>query len=258
MQTTTHNWTRKAWLATWLQGRRRRRIAASVPEAEPELSPLLVDLVGYFNLDESGDDPAIDYAGGMGDLDVYAPFVSSSVAGPGTHLARTTSTGFGDFTGWRQRQNFSGFTGAPFSVNFWIFQNSNGGQYVFDCSNAVAQGFTCFLATDAPYVNLYSFNGGDYYSPGTIGTSGTYGEWVMFTLVWTGAEFSYYENGSLMATDAFSQPGFDVAVAPFEISANFLPVDGAMALFGLWGRALDGAEVEELYNGGDGLAFAEL
>ena len=249
---------RSAWLATWLQGRRRRRIAPGVPEVGPELPPLLVDLVGYYNLDESGDDAAVDYAGGMGDMDVSTPFVSVSVAGPGAHLARTTSTGFGDFTGWRQRVNFNGFAGAPFAINFWIFQNSNGGQYAFDCSGGVAQGFSCFLATDAPYVNLYSFNDGDYCSPGTIETSGTYGQWVMFTLVWTGAEYCYYENGSLIATDLFSQPGFDVAVAPFEISAYFLPVDGAMALFGLWGRALDGTEIEELYNGGDGLAFAEL
>ena len=47
-------------------------------------------------------------------------------------------------------------------------------------------------------------------------------------------------------------------MAPFEISANFLPVEGAMALFGLWNRELSGVEVEELFNGGAGLAFAEL
>jgi hypothetical protein len=228
-----------------------------VPAARPSAG-LQAGLVGYFNLDESGDDPAVDYAGGMGDMDVYTAFVSASVAGPGSHQARTTSTGFGDFTGWRQRQNFSGFDEAPFSINFWIFQNSNGGQYPFDCTGGSPQGFTCFLATDGMYINLYSFNAGDYYSPGTMGTSGNYGQWDMFTLVWTGAEYCYYENGSLIATDGFSQPGFDVSVAPFEISASFLPVDGAMALFGLWGRELTGVEVEELFNGGDGLAFAEL
>ena len=245
-----------AW--QWRMNRRRRALTHVAAAARPGLSPLRTGLVGYFNLDESGDDPAIDSAGGMGDLDVYAPFVSASTAGPGAHLARTTVNEFGDHTGWRQRVNFNAFAGAPFSINFWIRQDTNGGQYPFDCTGGSPQGFTCFLATDGMYVNLYSFNAEEYQSPGTISTSGTYGEWVMFTLVWTGAEYCYYENGSLIGTDAFSQPGFDVGSVPFEISASFLPVEGAMALFGLWGRELTGVEVEELFNGGDGLSFAEL
>ena len=214
--------------------------------------------MGYYNLDEAGDDPAADAAEVMGDMDVWASSVSASVPGPGSHLARTTTNGLGDFTGWRQRVNFDAFTGVPFAVNFWIFQNSNGGQYPFDCTGGISQGFTCFLATDGMYINLYSFNAEEYQSPGTISTSGNYGQWVMFTLVWTGSEYCYYENGSLMATDAFSEPGFDVGVTPFEISTQFLPVDGAMALFGVWARALTSEEVEQLYNNGEGLAFAEL
>jgi hypothetical protein len=35
-------------------------------------------------------------------------------------------------------------------------------------------------------------------------------------------------------------------------------VDGAMALFGVWQRALDAAEVTQLFNNGEGLSFAEL
>ena len=215
---------------------------------------MVVDMVGYYNLDEPGEyDDAVDSAGIMGNL-IASGGELSSTSGPGSHSARN----FSDGRSLTQLVNFSSFSGVPFSINFWIFQNSNGGQYTFDCSGGVAQGFSCFLASDAPYVNLYSFNGGDYNSPGTITTSGTVGEWVMFTLVWTETDYFYYENGALIATDAFSQPGFDVDVTPFCISPAFLPVDGAMALFGLWGRALDGTEVGQLYNGGDGLSFAEL
>ena len=245
---------RNAWLATWLQGRRRRRIAAAVPEPEPELPPLLLDLVGYYNLDEAGDyDDAIDYAGVMGGM-MVASGAPASVSGPGLHLARNFSDG-GSLV---QLVDFTGFSGPPFSVNFWIFQNSNGGQYPFDCSNAVAQGFSCFLATDGMYVNMYAFTPA-YDSPGTIQTSGNFGAWVMFTLVWNGAEFSYYENGELIGNDAFVPAGaFATAVAPFQISAGFLPVDGAMAMFGVWQRELTAEEVTQLFNGGDGLSFAEL
>jgi hypothetical protein len=193
----------------------------------------------------------------MGDMDVWAPLVSASVPGPGLHLARTTTNGLGDFTGWRQRVNFNAFTGAPFAVNFWIFQNSNGGQYPFDCSNG-AHGFSCFLATDWPMIDLYSFYAEQSYTPGTIAKSYTYGQWVMMTVMWTGTEYAYYEDGALIGSGEFSQPGFEVGIVPFEISVHFLPVDGAMALFGVWDRALTGEEVEQLYNNGEGLAFAEL
>ena len=244
---------RRAWLATWLQGRRRGRIAASVPEAGRELPPLLVDLVGYYNLDESGSsDDAVDYASMMGNMAVTGG-APASIAGPGVHLAR-------DFAGGgslMQLVNFAGFSGPPFTINFWIFQNSNGGQYPFDCSDGPA-GFSCFLATDGMYVNLYAFTP-DYDSPGTIQTSGNFGAWVMLTLIWTGTEFRYHENGELIGNDAFVPAGaFATAVAPFQISAGFLPVDGAMALFGVWQRALAAEEVTQLYNSGDGLSFAEL
>ena len=233
-----------AWLATWLQDRRRGRIAASVPG----LVTLTTGLVGYYNLDEAGDyDDAIDYAGNMGGMaSTGGALVSTS--GPGLHLARD----FSDAGSLTQLVDFAGFSGPPFTINFWIFQNSNGGQYVFDCSGAMSQGFSCFLATDAPYVNLYAFTP-EYDSPGTIGTSGNFGSWVMFTLVWNGAEYSYYENGVLIGSDAFVlADAFATAVAPFQISAWFLPVDGAMALFGVWQRELTALEVTQLYNGGDG------
>lgn len=244
---------RHAWLATWLQGRRRGRIAPVEPDGGPELSPLLADLVGYYNLDEPGEfEDAVDYAGGMGDM-VVTSGVPASVGGPGLHLARN----FADGGSLVQLADFAGFSGPPFSINFWIFQNSNGGQYPFDCSAGPA-GFSCFLATDGMYVNMYAFTP-DYDSPGTIQTSGNFGAWVMFTLIWTGAEFQYYENGEPIGSDAFVPlAAFATAVAPFQISAGFLPVDGAMAMFGVWQRALATEEVTQLYNNGDGLSFAEL
>lgn len=242
---------RRAWLALWAQDRRRSRALAHVVTP---LSGLRPGLVGYYNLDEpNATDDAVDSAGGMGAMFV-ASGAPASMAGPGLHLARDFSGG-GSLV---QSVDFDGFTGPPFSVNFWIFQNSNGGQYPFDCSNAASQGFTCFLATDGMYVNMYAFTPG-YDSPGTIQTSGNYGAWVMFTLIWTGAEFRYYENGELIGADEFIPVGaFATSVAPFQISAGFLPVDGAMALFGVWQRALGVAEVTQLFNNGDGLSFAEL
>ena len=241
-----------AWLATWLLDRRRSRTAASEPEPEP--SALLTGLVGYYNLDEAGDyDEAVDYAGGMGSMAVAGGALSST-GGPGANLAR-------DFAGGKsltQLVEFSSFAEPPFAINFWIRQNTNGGQYPFDCTGGVAQGFSCFLATDGPYVDLYAFTPGPD-SPGTVGTSGTFGSWVMFTLVWNGADYLYYENGALIGTAAFTPAdAFATSVVPFQISASFLPVDGAMALFGIWNRELTGAEVAELYNDGNGLTYGQL
>ena len=63
-------------------------------------------------------------------------------------------------------------------------------------------------------------------------------------------------DGSVTVDGAIVSPGKKLRAGERIILTVPLAVAGA--LFGLWGRALDGTEVEELYNGGDGLAYAEL
>lgn len=243
---------RRAWLALWAQGRRRARIAASAPEPEPEPSGLLAGLVGYFNLDEAGDyDDAVDAAGGIGALLVTNTLVPAAV-GPGLHGARDFAGG-----GSLQVENFAAITDAPLTLNFWVKQNSDGGQYPFDCRGNSGYGLAIFLATDGMFVDF------GVYDPDYHGTNPVFGEWyagdwMMFTFVWAEDSYEIYHNGALIGDGSHVAGAFGAANQTFTLSSPGLPLNGAMALAGLWDRALSGAEVAQLFNGGDGLGYAEL
>jgi hypothetical protein len=225
--------------------------------AGPPPNPMLADLKGYYNLDEGGVlDDAIDYAGGMGSMFVWGTD-AAPVTGPAARGARDVSgTGFKTFV------DFEAFEGPPLSVNLWIKQTSSGGQYIFDATAATIDGtggWTCFLAMDGGYCDMYCFNAGAYSSPGPInGFTFMDSVWTMLTLVWDGNTYAYYQDGVLLATDVFSTPVFDIGIAPFSISADFLPIQGAVCLFGVWGRALNQEQVTGLYNSGSGKAYNEL
>ena len=220
---------------------------------EPELSPLLVDLLGYYNLDEAGDyDDAVDSAGSIGALTVTNEMIPA-VVGPGAHGARNFAVG-----GLMVRDNFAAITNAPLTLNLWVKQDSDGGQCPFYCrDDADGYGLAVFLATDAMFVDW------GVYDPGYHGTDPVFGEWyvgdwMMFTFVWAEADYAIYHNGVLIGSGSHSAGAFGAANQTFTLSAPGLPLNGALALMGLWERSLTGAEVTQLYNGGDGLSFAEL
>lgn len=175
-----------------------------------------------------------------------------AAVGPGLHGARDFTSG-----GSLQVENFAAVTQAPFTLNLWVKQNSDGGQYPVDCRGDGGYGLAVFLATDGMFVDF------GVYDPDYHGTNPVFGEWyagdwMMFTFVWAETSYEIYHNGALIGSDTHSAGAFGAEYQTFTLSAPGLPLNGAMALVGLWERALSGAEVEQLYNGGDGLSFAEL
>jgi hypothetical protein len=88
-------------------------------------------------------------------------------------------------------------------------------------------------------------------------------EWFMLTLTSDDYEVRVYVNGVLSGTLAKSSPTVTyTAEGPESFYVNGAHPWGNMigqaCYLGVWGRVLDGSEIDSLYNNGDGRAFAGL
>ena len=245
----------RAWLATWLQDRRRGRIAPTEPE--PEVSPLLVNLVGYFNLDEAGDwDDAIDATGIMGDLVANGSIPAH--AGPGAHGARDFGAG-GIYSGSQLEQaGFNALTAVPVTINLWHYQVFDGGQIPLQASGDGAQGMYLFVATDGGWLDAGLIGAGGNQNTGMVFGSWGVEAWNMFTIVFDATNWQVYVNGVEIGTGAHSATSFAASNTLFQLSGLPWTCDAYLSLVGLWNRALSAVEVDQLYNFGDGLAYGEL
>ncbi len=82
--------------------------------------------------------------------------------------------------------------------------------------------------------------------------------WYMITMVWTGTSLILYLNGSSVATNsavgfAANDGGSSFTRVGGQASTDSAP--GKLDEYGVWTRALSGAEITQLYNGGAGLAY---
>lgn len=103
-------------------------------------------------------------------------------------------------------------------------------------------------------------------SYGSVAGNVTAGDWAMHTLVFDGGgvgnanRLKYYVNGaqrtlSFTGTIAATIPANGLQ-GPLVIGAAVHGFsEGQIDEFGVWNRALSGAEITELYNGGAGLAY---
>jgi hypothetical protein len=105
-------------------------------------------------------------------------------------------------------------------------------------------------------------NRGDSYATSTILT----GVWYHLVVTHDGSNLKLYIDGVLEATvstpafgsyPAPSMP-FALGAASWATNSTSTAHDGMLAKCGLWDVALTDAEVLALYNGGNGLNFADI
>jgi hypothetical protein len=104
-----------------------------------------------------------------------------------------------------------------------------------------------------------------YFAQSANGTSFTQPSWAFSpaTATWyhivivqdVGTNVTFYLNGVSQGTGAAVASNFNNA-GNFYLARGFSTnLDGILDEFGIWSKALTGAEVTELYNGGAGLAY---
>ena len=87
--------------------------------------------------------------------------------------------------------------------------------------------------------------------------------WFMLTITSDNSEMRVYINGTLSSTLALTGPTtpyYDQGPESFWLNGPHFwgNMIGQFCYLGVWGRVLDPAELETLYNNGAGLAFASL
>ncbi len=162
-------------------------------------------------------------------------------------------------------QSGLGFTGT-FSVSFWMYLESaadtNGTALLGKSLGTGNQRGYVFMAAPTALYAFFSPDGTDpSQQQATFSTTISATTWYHVVFVYTsGATESLqcYVNGSSVSTDTtFAQSIFS-NTADFIIGASPLAgsyMDGLIDEVGVWSRALSGAEVTSLYNGGAGFTY---
>ena len=230
-----------AWLATWLQGRRRGRVRAAkaakgVPYGQMHFWPLTemggprYDLIGSVNLTDHNS-VNYYYYGGRAGAHFYAP-MAQYLSCAGTLL---------------RFQN-------PFSFSFWATVDNRYGDYVFvSKDSATYREFVIETGYDAvltPYI----------YTPATgvllySGAPLTVGAWFQVAVTFDGARLTYYINGAVnnfgFGTPTQTDTEFRLGARVYQGFEGYH--NGALAEFRMWDRALSDLEIAQLYNHGNGL-----
>lgn len=214
-------------------------------------------LISYWKLDGNSND-AVSTNNGTDTSITYSSGNGKIVQGAGMNGSSSRSS----------VGNSSALTPNAISIAAWVKRNSTGTldqiltRDYADSGNANTRAYQFRLDT-TDVAQFVPFNAS---SVGVITGSTTIssGTWYHIVGTWDGTTINLYVNGTSDATGvSFSGTlrsgganntyiGADQnggAGAP----ANFF--DGAIDEVGIWNRALTGAEITQLYNGGSGLAY---
>jgi len=247
---------RRAWVALWLK---RRGVLA-----EPALT-LLDDLAAYWPLDESG---GTRYDATLSDADL----IEDVRAVPGPAIVPSAMGKIGDCalfadmwdenTGLGQMDLVSA-TALPFSAagdfsfSLWVY--SDYGNYSGQWPLCKDNEFIGWFNVEAGNFGVTFYNDG-YAAP--IGQPATSAgivpasEWVHLACTKAGSAIKLYvngvERGSATLTGVITDIGGAWRVGGGEFGYQ---VNGYVDEVGIWQRTLSAAEVSQLYNSGDGLAY---
>ncbi len=248
---------RRAWLATWLQARRRSRGGSA------SFVTLLTGLAAYWKLDEAANSVRADSSMNGVDLYEFGPWTS----GTPTVYQRTGMIGnavlFDEATSWCLVSNtMPSFTAGDFSVSFWFLLTPGS----YDGQAVVSVGATMFIGLraydDALNFGLTTNNGAGGSVVQTPDYSVWEGDWTHGVAVKSSDTIKLYLNGvesasapltgSVVAAGAgeFNGTDFIAGINPWGY-----PLLGGLDELGVWQRVLSAAEVVQLYNNGDGLAY---
>ena len=170
-------------------------------------------------------------------------------------------------------RSWDGAAGDIISVSSWVWfdvRNTGGaGSWwfnwraatpadtrIFQCHDSITNNGLGFGVADDNELLVAAYSSG----PPSLGT------WYHVVGVNNGSTIKIYVNGELETTvDSSALTDFDTGSAPLAIgAAAWAPVstalrfDGRVAMAGIWDKELTQADVEFLFNSGDGRRFADL
>jgi hypothetical protein len=146
--------------------------------------------------------------------------------------------------------------GSDFSISAWVNVTAfDGGIAVLGSSTDSTAPAIIAGAPDTYF--FYGNNGGDC-NPATPASPLSTGTWnhIVGTVSSSTSTCRYYVNGTLISDDTFTGLGnFTEIQLGAYFARSLLTFNGQLDEVGVWDRALTGAEVTQLYNGGIGLTY---
>jgi len=147
------------------------------------------------------------------------------------------------------------FGTGDFSVNFWIYPTSapnvNQIYLAWGITNN-ENGFVVGYQSNSIYAQLSNFSQQIIYTSG----SSIFDSWHQVAITRESGNASFYINGSLIGNADWNYNFFEglYYIGRPQDVANYY-VNGRLDLLGVWNRALSGAEINALYNVGNGLKY---
>lgn len=148
----------------------------------------------------------------------------------------------------------SGLTpsGSPRSVSAWFYGTSLASQEAFMLCGATYNSGTplwILLARQSPTAFIGVYHGGTYRVSATVASTNT---WYHVVYTFDGLYMTLYVNAALAYANLHVDSGTGGSIF---IGNTFSPFTGRVDEVGIWNRALSGAEVLQLYNGGNGVTY---
>lgn len=158
-------------------------------------------------------------------------------------------------------------TPSAYTINVWVQASSlpafNTDNFILNTDGTTNPGSVRIFYRDEAGTPKYGFRSFDNTGSGTptsviVAGTMTLNTWYMWTMTWSGTQIEGFINASSIGTAAISTFGRNDPVPNFARIAGQGSADafvGKMDEFGVWTRALSGAEITSLYNGGNGFAY---
>jgi Concanavalin A-like lectin/glucanases superfamily len=218
-------------------------------------SPLLVDILAYWNLNNNG-------SGGVSLVDS---------TGNGNTLTNNNGVALGtgiiagdavfNTTNYLETTILNPPSTGDVAVSFWMNPTTYGSGGISDYLGTALSlcyqpspdiGWLFIFNTSG---NLRVYNETQYFETPVI----PLGEWTNIIVSRSSGTSDVYVNGQNVGSFAdnsdFSQGGTCIGVPIDQTSNQILQFDGGIDEIGFWNRALSGSEIDKLYNGGAGLTY---
>jgi hypothetical protein len=242
-------------------------MTAILAGAVSEMSTLLTDLQWYWDL-SSADATITDQHSGLA-LSRVGTTTTESTGGPDGGPCINFGAAAGKYRNASVAKTVSYDDG--YTVNLWVRSTgpSTTASFVFSHRDAGAPFYSQIVVRSSISgltgdVGFTFDNAGAFRSPGV--SQEALNTWQMLTLRDTGTTTELYRNGVLVATSSTVLGTRSTAAAAIGIGGNSWDanVDGSLnhrgqlAMAGVWNEPLSQAAITELYNGGNGLRYADL
>jgi len=226
-------------------------------------SPLLTDLTGYWQIDESGGSTLYNEIGANVDLSTDATLNQSGIIGTSASIGSGQSIDL-------PYDSTVNFHSSTWSISFWLYINNTASTLAHNVYLIYARDDTYsfgvrFIQTTSNYYSIILKNSSasEYYSDSSSAITTT-GSWMHFVIVFRGSGYTtlmYLNNSNITAgwSTSFSgsmlQNGSYTCFGNANTDGTSLYMDGRIDEIGIWSRELSSDEVSDLYNSGSGLTY---